>query len=62
MIHPTRFKKEKILCPQCGSIQKTEIENTLPFAIMMHKCTGCTYLILESEWEKLRVKPKKNGK
>ena len=62
MTNQTRFKKEKIICPECKSIQKAEIENTLPFAIMMHRCTKCEYIIMESEWDALRVKPKKNGK
>lgn len=61
MTNPTRFKKEKIKCPECGSTQKAEIENTLPFAIMMHTCTKCKYIIMESEWETLKIKGKKDA-
>ena len=40
----------KIICPECNSIQDAVIEDAWPFPIYVHKCTGCEYIIMESEW------------
>jgi len=41
---------ETIKCPECGTVQKAEVEFTL-FGIYIHRCTNCGFIILESDWE-----------
>jgi len=44
------IREEKIICPQCESIQNAIVEMTKPFPIFIHECTNCKYIIMESEW------------
>ena len=45
-------KPVKIVCPECGSIQDAiEDHTTIPFSTLIHECTSCEYMIMESEWE-----------
>lgn len=46
------IKEVKIVCPECGSIQDAiEDHTTIPFSTLIHECTSCEYMIMESEWE-----------
>lgn len=42
--------KEKIKCPECGTIQEAEVEQSIPWWIYIHECEKCKYIIMESEW------------
>lgn len=43
--------EEEIICPECGLQQWATVEHTIPFASYVHHCTGCKYIIMESEWQ-----------
>lgn len=55
------FNEVKIICPRCGSIE-TAVEDymTMPFSTYLHRCNKCGYVIMESEWQ--RVKEEEKGK
>jgi ribosomal protein S27E len=42
---------EDIICPGCGGVENAEVEHTWPWWAYVHTCTGCGYVIMESEWE-----------
>ena len=44
---------EKIVCPECGQIQKAKVKHTIPFHTYIHECEKCKYIIMESEWERV---------
>lgn len=44
---------ENIVCPSCKSIQMAIVEHTIPFYTYIHECEECSYIIMESEWEKV---------
>ena len=41
---------ERIKCPNCGRVQYATVHESIPFNIYVHECTGCGYIIMESEW------------
>ena len=42
----------RIICPNCDSIQDAiEDHTTIPFSTLIHECTSCEFMIMESEWE-----------
>ena len=47
--------RETIRCPECDSTEEATVEHHLgdPWPIYVHKCS-CGYIIMESEWEKLK--------
>lgn len=51
-------KKEKIKCPQCGTVQEaTIILEKGAFDTMTHTCVKCQYEICESEWQTVQEMP-----
>lgn len=50
------LKEVKIKCPECGSIE-TALENHLtePFSTYVHTCCKCGAIILESEWNVIKI-------
>ena len=44
----------RIICPNCGSVENAEIEISMPFNIYIHYCSKCEYVIMESEWAKIK--------
>lgn len=44
---------ELIECPECKTEQFALVEHTFPFYSYVHECTGCKYIIMESEWKKI---------
>lgn len=41
----------KIECPECGSIEiAVEDYTTAPFPTLLHRCSKCGHVIMESEW------------
>jgi len=48
---PSHF--EDIKCPGCGSVENAEVLHTWPWWAYVHECTGCGYIIMESEWDKV---------
>lgn len=49
-------KPVKIVCPQCDSVQDAIVEGAWPWPIYVHYCTGCNYIIMESEWNEFKPK------
>lgn len=43
-----------IECPECKRIQTAQIELTYPWFSYVHECTQCKYIIMESEWNKIK--------
>lgn len=51
-------KIEKIICPNCNTIQKAKIKLSFLFwPIYIHKCKHCKYIIMESEWQTVKKLP-----
>lgn len=50
------LREVKIKCPECGSIE-TAVENHLtePFSTYVHTCRKCGCIILESEWNVIKI-------
>ena len=48
-----KFTIEKIICPNCSTIQKAKIKLSYFFSIYIHQCINCKYLIMESDWRKI---------
>lgn len=46
--------KEKIICPNCGSIETATVKHTVPWWMYFHICLKCEYAIMESEWNKYK--------
>jgi lysyl-tRNA synthetase class I len=44
---------EKIICPECNTVQVATIEKTLPFWTYIHNCE-CGHIIMESEWQEAK--------
>jgi len=44
---------EIIECPECKTVQEARPEHTALFVDYSHDCTGCGYMIMESEWSAL---------
>lgn len=42
----------RIRCPKCGHVQDATVNVVYdhPFAALVHECTWCCHLIVESEW------------
>ena len=51
---------EKIICPECGKVQKAKIKHTRPFHTYIHECKKCKYNIMESEWLRVDNNNEKN--
>ena len=45
---------ERIICPNCGSVQEATVEHYVPFWSYVHECENCDYVILESEWRRIK--------
>lgn len=45
---------EEIKCPECNMKQYAVVEHSTPFYTYIHHCWHCEYIILESEWEKVK--------
>jgi RNA polymerase subunit RPABC4/transcription elongation factor Spt4 len=45
------LQEQKIICPECQTVQTATVELTDPFPIFIHKCEKCKYIIMESEWQ-----------
>lgn len=46
--------QEKIICPECKSIEIGTVVNTIPFPTLIHECSQCKYVIMESDWNRLK--------
>ena len=46
---------ERIICPSCAREQVATVEHKWPFNAYVHFCE-CGYTIMESEWERVKVK------
>jgi len=46
---------EIIQCTECSKAQEATVYNTFPLASYVHTCTGCGYIIMESEWQKIEL-------
>lgn len=44
-----------IVCPACGKMCKAEVKEDFPFLDFTHICEHCGYIIMESEWEVVKV-------
>lgn len=54
------IEEVKIECPECGSIEiAVEDHTTEPFSTYLHSCNKCGHVIIESEWNKIKIKTKK---
>ena len=51
---------EKIVCPECGKVQKAKVKHTIPFPTYIHECEKCEYIIMESEWQRADYNNGKN--
>lgn len=60
--HRLEKKRNIIVCPNCASRQNANIEYGLPFAVKIHHCTKCSYIITESEWNEYPVPALANEK
>ena len=45
----------RIKCPECGKIQDAIVEHTIPFNTYIHLCEKCGYVIMEDEWEEIKI-------
>jgi predicted RNA-binding Zn-ribbon protein involved in translation (DUF1610 family) len=45
---------EKIKCPECGKEQIGTVLHTSPWWSYVHHCEKCKYIIMESEWNKIK--------
>ena len=45
---------ELIQCPECGQLQGATVEHTVPWWTYVHECIGCKFIIMESEWVKVK--------
>ena len=43
--------EEKIICPNCGSVETAVVKHTSPWWMYAHICSKCEYQITESEWQ-----------
>lgn len=41
-----------IICPECNTEQPAKVEQTFPWWTYVHYCENCSYLIMESEWNR----------
>jgi hypothetical protein len=48
-----KFKIEKIICPDCSTIQIAKIKFTMMWPVYIHECVHCKYMIMESDWRKI---------
>lgn len=50
---PTEFvyHEEQIICPMCEELQMATVEHTVPWFSLIHECSKCGYIIMESEWQ-----------
>lgn len=46
--------EEKIICPNCGSIETATVKHTIPWWTYFHICSKCENTIMESEWNKYK--------
>lgn len=46
---------ETIKCPNCKHIQKASVLHTWPFYSYVTNCEKCDYIIMESEWVKVKT-------
>lgn len=55
--YPQQVKShvEKIVCPNCQSIETATVFHTWPWRSYVHDCKQCGYTIMESEWEKAPI-------
>jgi len=45
----------QIRCPECGkTCDAVEDLSTWPWATLIHECEHCGYIIMESEWERVK--------
>jgi len=49
--------EEVIICPKCGESQTATVLHTKPWYCYVHECKKCSYIILESEWNKVEKLP-----
>lgn len=49
-ITQTEEHTEKIICPECNSIETATVKHTSPWWLYAHNCSNCGYCITESEW------------
>lgn len=50
----SKMHYEKIKCIDCNHEQIAEVQHTWPWWSYVHTCTRCGYVIMESEWEKIK--------
>ncbi len=50
------LKYAKIICPECKVVQKAKevFYKCDPWPTYIHDCEKCEYIIMESEWERVR--------
>lgn len=44
---------KSIRCPNCGTVQKALLRNTIPFADFTNQCLHCGYYITESDFDEV---------
>ena len=56
-----RTYSETIICPECELQQSATVEIVdvgIPMPSCVHTCTGCGYVIMESEWNEVNPQTK----
>lgn len=48
---------QDIICPNCHQVEHAIVDHrTSPFSTFIHTCRQCGYIIMESEWDKVKLK------
>lgn len=57
--YPISFATQErvIECPECLTIQMGKVEQTFPWPTFIHDCVFCKYIIMESEWNEVKIPP-----
>jgi len=44
---------ERIICPECDTVQDAEVVHTQLWNSYVHTCINCEYVIMGSEWQEV---------
>lgn len=58
MVNMKKQQTDIIQCPVCNCVQKAKVEFIWPWPAYVHECRRCRYVIMESEWNIFKFKPK----
>lgn len=49
--------RQTIICPKCEAVQAARVDHApnCIWAIYVHHCAECQYVIMESEWEQVKA-------